>query len=87
MPPMRRSELADLSVLELVSRLVHADFVERTLRVELAEVRNENAALKYALATAMCGDVLNETTTCQQPRAHQGLHAWSTSDGHTIIRW
>lgn len=66
-------ELSDLDVVELVRMI-------KTLE-------SDNAALRAALAKALCGNVLDKTTSCQLGRGHDGLHAWGAADSDMIIRW
>lgn len=65
--------------------LCDLDVVELVLRIRVLE--SENAWLKRALSSAFCGDVLNQSTTCQLARGHDGLHAWSEPSSEAVIRW
>lgn len=64
--------LCDLDVLELV--------------VIVRRLECENARLRRELSRRMCGDLMG-SSSCQLPRGHDGLHAWSAHDSELVIRW
>lgn len=72
----RRSELWDLSVAELVERVLAAE----DEREELVRLVDEAARMP------LCGRVLGDVS-CQLIRGHDGLHAWGSADEQTVIRW
>ena len=78
MMSVRRSELAELSVHELIGRLVHAEW-------QCDQLRADNVRLQLLLSRAQCGSLAGPTTSCQLPRGHDGLHAHD--DNGLVIRW
>jgi hypothetical protein len=74
---MRRIELLDLGVVELV------DLVEG-LEADREELRR---LLLEAARRPMCGRLVGEGVSCQLMKGHGGLHAWASHDGERVVRW